>query len=179
MGPVARRAGERRSGQPGPRDQERVRAIDPAVPIARAEVLSDVVRRSLGEYRFRTIVIGFFAVAAWLLAAVGVYGMAAGAVGRRVRELAIRMSLGATHAAAVRLLVRSAVRMVSVGIVVGVLGAAFGMRALRPYLYGVTSGDVTTYAAVASFVAVVALLATWLPARRAARIEPAVVLRSE
>jgi putative ABC transport system permease protein len=159
--------------------RERVHAIDPAVPIARAEVLSDVVRRSLGEYRFRTIVIGFFAIAAWLLAAVGVYGMAAGAVGRRVRELAIRMSLGATHAAAVRLLVRSALRMVSVGVVAGVLGAAFGMRVLRPYLYGVTSSDVATYIAVATFVSVVALLATWLPARRATRIEPAVVLRSE
>jgi predicted permease len=159
--------------------RKRVRAIDAAVPIARAEVLSDVVRRSLGEYRFRTIVIGFFAIAAWLLAAVGVYGMAAGAVGRRVRELAIRMSLGATHAAAVRLLVRSAVRMVSLGVVAGVLGAAFGMRVLRPYLYGVTSSDVTTYVMVASFVAVVALLATWVPARRATRIEPAAVLRSE
>jgi putative ABC transport system permease protein len=159
--------------------RDRVRTIDPAVPIARVDLLSDVVHRSLGEYRFRTVVIGFFAVAAWLLAAVGVYGMAAGAVGRRVRELAIRMSLGATHASAVGLLVRSAVRMVAVGIGAGVVTAAFATRALRPFLYGVTPADRLTYVAVAAFVAAVAVMATWLPARRASRIEPAVVLRNE
>jgi predicted permease len=157
----------------------RVRAIDPTVPIARTAAMDDVVRESLGEYRFRTVVIGFFAIAAWALAAVGVYGMAAGAVGRRVRELAIRMSLGATHASAVRLLVRSAVRMVIVGVGGGVVAAALGARALRPFLYGVTPTDRWTYAAVAAFVVLVALVATWLPARRATRIEPAVVLRSE
>jgi ABC-type lipoprotein release transport system permease subunit len=105
--------------------------------------------------------------------------MAAGAVGRRVRELAIRMSLGSTQGAAVSLMVRSAVRTLAVGVTAGIVGAAFGTRALRPFLYGITPTDVATYAVVAAFVVTFALLATWLPARRAARIEPATVLRGE
>ena len=172
----------RTTGDPAalvPNVRDRIRAIDPTVPLARTDVMTDVVHRSLGEYRFRTVVIGFFAIAAWLLAAVGVYGTAAGVVERRVRELAIRMSLGATHGAAVGLLVRSAGRMVVMGVILGLAGAALGARGLRPFLYGVASSDVATYVLVAGFVSLIALLATWLPARRATRIEPAVVLRSE
>jgi ABC-type antimicrobial peptide transport system permease subunit len=123
--------------------------------------------------------IGGFAGLALALAAVGIYGVVAYATAQRRRELGIRLALGAEPAGLIRLIVRQAMLPVGLGLLAG-LGAALGAsRLLRSLLYGVSPLDVGTYVGVAAFVAGVALVASWLPARRAARVDPLVALRAE
>jgi predicted permease len=151
--------------------------VAPDVPVVAAEPMTTIIARSTANQRFRTALISLFGVLAAALAAVGIYGVTARAVDGRMHEIGIRLALGSSHGAVMRLLVSNAMGAAAVGLAVGTLGAYAGGRVLAPYLFGVGSTDPVTYAGVAIALAVIGLIACWLPARRATRANPATVLR--
>lgn len=159
--------------------REVVRAVDPGQPVYKIETMTDVVNASLADRQLYAGVLGAFGATALTLAAAGVYAVLAYAVARRRREMGVRMALGARGADIVRLVVREGAVLAGMGVVAGIAGAALLTRALRGVLYGVTAADPVSFALAAAALTGVALLAAWLPARRAARVDPAVALRAE
>jgi putative ABC transport system permease protein len=159
--------------------REALQGIDPTITAVRVEVMDDLVTRSFGEERFRTALIVLFGAMAVVLAAVGLFGVTARAVSRRTREMGIRVALGAETRAVVRMMVSQTMKSASAGIATGAIAAFVASRSLAPYLFGVTTRDPFTYAVILAFLALISGLASWLPARRAGRIEPAIVLRGE
>jgi putative ABC transport system permease protein len=152
---------------------------DAALPLANVQPMSTVVWRATGQSRFTTIVMAFFACVAFLLAALGLYGILAYAVEQRVREIGVRMALGADSARIFRLIIGSGIGLAAAGMLFGV-PAAFGLaRLLGGLLSGVTAADPLTYGAVVALLSTSALLASYIPARRAMRINPLTALRSE
>jgi putative ABC transport system permease protein len=137
------------------------------------------VAGAVAEPRFRTLLLGAFALVALLLAAVGIFGVVSYAVGQRTRELGIRMAIGARGADVVRLVLRGELAPVAVGLALGAVGAWAGTRVLASLLYGVSAQDPLAFAGALGVLAGAALLASWLPARRATRIDPVLALRSE
>ena len=151
----------------------------PAVAISSIDPIDDLIRRSFAEERFRTVLISLFASMACALAAVGMFGVTSRAVSGRAREIGIRVALGATGGSVVRLIARGTLTGVVMGMVVGLLGSLAAARLLAPFLFGVTVHDAFTYAFTITLLAVVSLIASWLPARRVTRVQPALVLRGE
>ncbi len=141
--------------------------------------MDTLIRRSFSEERFRTLIIAVFGVMAGMLAVVGMYGVTARAVSRRMREVGIRVALGATSATVVRMIVARTLSGVFVGVAVGTLMAAAASRILAPYLFGISVYDPLTYVGILGLLAAVSVVASWLPARRAGQIQPAIVLRGE
>jgi hypothetical protein len=156
----------------------RVRALDPNVPVEMAP-LQSVVAGTVSGRRFSAALIGSFALLAVGLAALGIYGVLAFAVAQRQREIGVRMALGAGRAAVRGMVVRDGMRAVLPGVVVGLAGALAGARLLRGMLYGVSAADPLTFALVALALTAVALLASWIPARRATRVDPMIAIRAE
>jgi putative ABC transport system permease protein len=156
-----------------------VRELDPAFVPGKAEIMDDLVRRSFGEERFRTALIALFGAIAAVLAAVGMYGVTSRAVSRRTREVGIRVALGATPRTVIAMIVNQTLAGVTIGVLIGAATAALASRVLVPYLFGVTSHDPATYGAIFMFLGLVSVLASWVPARRAGQVEPAIVLRGE
>jgi len=154
-----------------------VRALDPDQPVSSAEAMSDIVAASVQQPRDRTTLIGVFAFVALLLAAIGVYGVMAYGVNERTREIGVRVALGADTGDVVRLIIRGALGMTSLGIVLGLAGGFMASRLLGSLLFGVEATDLPTFLGAAVVILVVAALASWLPARRASRVDPAVALR--
>lgn len=153
--------------------------VDPSIPIARADRLSDLVSNTLVAERFRTVLLVFFALSATVIAAVGIYGVAASAVSRRTRELAIRMAVGATPVSVLRLMVLGMFGLAAGGAAAGLLAGRMATRALQPFLHGVSAADALSHATVVLLVLAVAVAAAWFPARRATRIELMKTLRTE
>jgi predicted permease len=153
--------------------------LDPAVPFLGADTMEELIRRSSVEERYRTTLVSLFGLMAGILAAVGMYGVATRAASRRTREMGIRIALGARSGNVVRLLVRTALTGVVGGLVMGVIGATLAGRWLAPFLYGVAPDDRLSFALSAALLAGASLVATWFPARRAAGVAPAIVLRAE
>jgi putative ABC transport system permease protein len=141
--------------------------------------MEEVVRRSVGSRRFPMLALTAFAAMALLLAAVGVLGVVSHAVTQRTHEVGIRMALGAPHRSVVWLMVRSSMRWVLVGVVGGTAGALATARLLVGMLYEVKPADPWVLASVAGLLGGVALVASFLPARRATRVDPLTALRSE
>src|SRR5262249_45466245 len=156
-----------------------IRAIDPNVPVASAGSMEDALHESVALPQFRTTAMAIFALAALALAAVGVYGVLAYSVARRTQEIGVRMSLGATSAAVLRLVLGQGSRLAGAGIVLGLAGALGVTRVLKELLFGVTASDVATFAGAALVLGTVAVAATLIPAWRAARIDPVTALRQE
>ncbi|MEJ7812066.1 MAG: ABC transporter permease [Gemmatimonadaceae bacterium] len=156
-----------------------LREVAPGAAVTAADEMTGLVARSFAEERYRTVLISLFGVMAALLAAVGMYGVTARAVSRQTREIGIRLALGATTWRVARLIVGHTLSGVAIGVVLGALGAAATAKLLAPYLFGVRSTDPATYAAALGLLGVASVAASVLPARRAARVEPAVVLRGE
>jgi predicted permease len=156
-----------------------VRALDPELALFGVEALSETVSQSVGERRFLMLVLSVFAALALLLAAVGVHGVLSYNVARRTREIGVRMALGAQAASVVALVVRQGFRLTLLGLGLGLAGALLFARALGRLLFGVTSTDPVTFLAVVAVIAGVALLASYLPARRAVRVDPLAALRAE
>jgi len=158
-----------------------VAAIDAAVPVYRAETMADRVGNSPAVFlrRYPLMLIGIFAIVALVLSMAGLYGALAFSVASRTRELGLRAALGATPGALVRLVVRHGGALVVAGIAVGLAGALAGSRALAGLLYGVPAGDPLTYLSVAAGIAAIALAASWIPARRASRLNPLIALKEE
>ncbi len=156
-----------------------VAAVDHNVPIYGLQTLHDAVSASIAQPRFYTIVSAGFAVMALLLAAVGIYGLISYGVAQRQRELGLRVALGATPGDVARVVAGTGVRLTLLGMILGVGGAILATRALRALLFGVDPLDPLTFAVVCVILAAAALLASWIPARRAAGVDPAVALRAQ
>jgi predicted permease len=154
-----------------------VRDIDAELPISNAQTMTAQVNASLINRRVPMVLSIVFGAIALFLAAVGVYGVLAYGVVEKRREIGIRMALGSTASGVFRLVLADGLRMVAVGLVVGGIGAYFAGRAMASQLYGVEPTDPRVIAAVATTLAVVALAATCVPARRATRVSPVVSLR--
>jgi len=154
-----------------------VQQAGPTVAITDVQVVESLVRRSFSEETFRTALIVLFAIIAAVLAAVGMYGVTSRAVSRRTREVGIRVALGATTRTVVGMIVNQTLVGVLVGVALGAAAALVLSRLLAPYLFGVKTYDPLTYIAILGLLAGVSLLSSWLPARRAGRVDPATVLR--
>jgi putative ABC transport system permease protein len=156
-----------------------VRRLDPDQPIGEIASLDQELSRSTASRRLNTTLLTLFAGLALVLALVGIYGITAYAVTRRTRELGLRMAIGARPGQVVGLLLRENLGLVLVGLGLGLVGAVAATRVLGAMLFGVSPLDLATFAGAAVLLAVVAMAATWLPARRAARIDPMEALRHE
>jgi putative ABC transport system permease protein len=141
--------------------------------------MESVVETSNGRARFQTLLLGLFAAAAALLAAVGIYGVMSYAVLRQTREIGVRMALGANPADVLRQVVRQGMSVAAAGAGAGLAAALLLTRLMSGLLYGVAPTDPATYAGVAVLLLAIALCASYVPARRAARIDPMKALRAE
>ena len=141
--------------------------------------MDDLVAASAAERRFALVVFEVFALAALALAAAGIYGILAGSVAERTREIGVRSALGASRGMIVGLVVRQGLALTALGVLIGLAGAAAASRVLVSLLFGVSPLDPVTYAGVIGVLGGVALLACGVPAWRAARVDPATTLRVE
>ena len=162
-----------------PAVRDRVRAIDPEILVYDVRTMDDAVATSVAGRRFNMLLLGLFGGLALTLAAVGIYGVIGYAVRRRTRELGIRMALGAARRDVLRLVVGSGMRLAGAGLVLGLAAAVLLTRLMRSLLFGVSPTDPLAFAAVTLLLAVVALVATYLPGRRATRINPTDALREQ
>ena len=153
--------------------------LDKDLPIYRVRTMEQIVNNAVAQPRLYTVLIGSFAITAMLLAAIGLYGVLAYAVGQRTKEIGIRLALGARRREVVGMVMGQAGRLAVVGIVSGLIVAAMASRVLQSQLFEIEPTDVITYAAVAVALLLVAFAASWIPARRAARIDPMAALRQQ
>jgi putative ABC transport system permease protein len=156
-----------------------VRALDPELPLAEVRTMEEVVESTLARPRAVSVLLTSFAVIALLLAGIGVYGVMAYSVSQRTQEIGVRMALGATSASVFRLVLGQALRLVGLGVVAGLVGAAASTRLLGSLLFQTEALDPLTFAATALMLLIVAAFACYLPARRSTRIAPVEALRTE
>ena len=156
-----------------------LRAIDPGLPLFQVRSMDEVVGRKLATGRLVGALLGFFGTGALVLAAIGIYGVISYTVVRRTREIGVRIALGAQQGDVVRMVVGAGGRLALVGVAIGVVGALALSRLIASMLYGVKPWDPATFVAVPIILGAVALTAAWLPARRAARTDPAVALAAD
>jgi putative ABC transport system permease protein len=159
--------------------RDAVHTVEPRMIARRARVADDYVKDALAPTRFTLALLGAFATVALVLAVVGLYGSIAYSVTQRTREIGIRVALGASSKAVTELVVNDGVRLASAGFVVGLGTAIVATRALSSLLYAVSAADPATFVASSLVVVVVALLASYVPARRATRIDPVDALRMD
>jgi putative ABC transport system permease protein len=153
--------------------------VDKDQPAYAVETLQDLISGSVAEPRFYSRLLGIISAAALLIAAVGIYGVAAFSVSQRTHEIGIRLALGAERAHILRMVLQSSVRLILVGVGLGLCGGVAVTRVLQTFLFEVKPTDTATFAAVSVLLAAVALLATYIPARRATKVDPMVALRYE
>jgi putative ABC transport system permease protein len=156
-----------------------VHAVDADIPVERMASMQEMLAGNSGERTFQARLLGAFALAALVLAAIGVYGVLAYAVTIRTREIGIRMALGAEAGAVVRMVMRRTAMVAGVGLALGAAGALFATRVLTTMLFEVKPNDGATFAAAVFILGAAALAAGWIPARRASRVDPLVALRWE
>ena len=156
-----------------------IRALDPDMPLYNVRTMTNRVDESLARRRFSMLLLTLFACVALGLAAIGVYGVIAYLVSQGTREVGIRMALGATPKEILMLVVRQGMTVAFVGVIAGLVGAFLATRFMTSLLFGVSATDPMTFLGIAVVLCLTALLASYVPARRAARIDPMVSLRSE
>lgn len=159
--------------------RDAVWSLNPEAPVSHVRSMEQVIAEATGRARFYALVLAVFAGFALLLAACGVYGVMAYSVNCRAPEIGIRMALGASRAAVVWTVMGQGVRLAGLGVAVGAIAAALATRGMGSMLYGVQPGDPRTIAAIAALLGVVAVVAAWLPARRAATMNPVAALRAQ
>jgi len=162
-----------------PAVQREVRVLDPNLPLSSVRTMDEVMARSLATRRFVLLLFSIFAGLALLLASVGIYGVLSASVAQRTRELGIRLALGATTRDVWRLVIRQGMRLVSLGLALGFVSTLALNRLIKKLLFGVGSTDPLTYVVIGVGFIGVALLACWLPGRRATKVDPLIALRSE
>ena len=156
-----------------------VREVAPQLPRYDLQTMTQRAGIATAKNRFRAVLLTAFAVAALLLAAIGIYGVLSFAVTARTREIGIRIALGAERASVQWLVIGEGLALVAVGVVIGLIGAFAGARLLRAFLFDLTPNDPVTYAAIIVVLVVTAVLASWVPALRASRVDPVIALRAE
>jgi putative ABC transport system permease protein len=154
-------------------------SVDKDQPIVRLATMESLLNNSEAQRRFTLVVLELFALVGLLLAATGMYGVLSGNVAERTREIGIRAALGASRGAILRLVLQQGMKLAVVGILLGMVGAMLASRALLSMLYGISWLNPLTYLGVAALLLCVAAFACWLPASRAARVDPAITLRAE
>jgi putative ABC transport system permease protein len=159
--------------------REAINRVDPELPVFHLQTMTEVVNRSLARTNIVTAVLALFAAVGLALAGIGVFSVVSHSVGQRVREAAVRMALGGTPREIVALMVRQGLFPVLLGILVGATSALVVTRVFTQRLYGVAPHDPLAFGSVAFLILAIATLAAWLPARRAAKVEPMTVLRAE
>jgi putative ABC transport system permease protein len=159
--------------------RQALRAVDPELPLTDLMTMQERVSADLARPRVSVALLGIFAGIALLLAAIGIYGVISYAVAQRTREIGIRMALGASTSDVRKLVVRQGMAPALAGIALGIVGALAATRVMSSLLYGVSATDPVTFAGVPVLLAMIALAAAYLPARRATRVEPVNALRSE
>jgi putative ABC transport system permease protein len=155
------------------------KALDQDQPVANVRTVGQLLDRTLSEAKFNLMLLGLFAVVALVLAAIGVYGVMSYAVTQRTREIGVRIALGAQPRSVLRLVIGQGMALVSVGVVIGVAAAWALTRLMSTMLFETPATDPATFALIALLLAGVALAACWIPARRAAKVDPMVALRCE
>ena len=156
-----------------------IRAVDPQQTITASYTLGEAVGDAVARPRLLTVLLGVFAVMGLVLGALGIYGVLAYLVGQRAREIGVRLALGAHPRAVLAMILGRGLRLAVAGVVVGLAGALLLTRVMAGVLYGVTPTDPVTFAGVALALLAVAALASWLPARRATRVDPLVAMRAD
>jgi putative ABC transport system permease protein len=156
-----------------------VRSLDNDEPVAKIRTMEDVAQGSAAEPKFRALLLGSFAFAALLLGGIGLYGVMSYAVAQRTREVGVRMALGASPSQVTELVLRDGLRLTLIGLAIGIAGSLALVHLLSSMLYEVRPTDPLTFATMTIFLGVIAVLASCLPARRAAKVDPMVALRYE
>jgi putative ABC transport system permease protein len=156
-----------------------VHDVAPQLPMYDMQTITQREGTATAQDRFRAMLLTAFALAALLLAAIGIYGVLSFAVTARTREMGIRIALGAERASVQRLVIGEGLALVAVGVVVGLAGAFAGARVLRTFLFDLTPSDPVTYAVIIVVLGVTAVLASWVPGLRASRVDPVIALRAE
>jgi putative ABC transport system permease protein len=156
-----------------------MKSLDPDVPLSQTRVLASIVDDNVSPRRLAVLLLSAFAGLALLLAAVGIYGVMSYMVTQRTQEIGIRIALGAQPRDVLSMVLRSGMALLLLGIAIGLLGAYSLSQFLQSLLFQVTSTDLLTYLSVPVLLTLVALLACYLPARRAMRVDPVIALRSE
>jgi len=172
----------RTTGDPtalAPSVRQIVRSADPQLAITALQAMTDIMSTSLAPARASMLLLALFAGVAVVMAAVGVFGVMSYTVGMRAREMGIRMALGARPSEVRRMVVSDGMRQALVGVIAGVIGAVWLTRAMTSLLFQVRPGDPLTLTAAAVLLLATAALACYLPARRATRVDPLIVLRAE
>jgi ABC-type antimicrobial peptide transport system permease subunit len=162
-----------------PRLRAEVAALDPDLPLSDVRTMSNFLGLALFPARIVGSVLGFFGVLGLILAAVGIYGVMSYSVSQRTREIGIRMAIGAAQTQVVRLVMRQGMLLVLIGTAIGLVAAFGAARLLRGLLYGSGSIDFVAFTTIPLILLGVAMLAIWIPARRAAGVDPMKALRSE
>jgi ABC-type antimicrobial peptide transport system permease subunit len=162
-----------------PAIREEIKAIDAAQPMMRVQTMTQMMAESVGARRLSLDLVSGFALIGLLLAATGIYGVVSHATEQRSREFGIRLALGAERGSVLRLVLRQGLVLAGAGVALGLAGAIAMGGVIRAQLFGIEPSDPVTLAAVSAGLAIVALVACYLPARRAVRVNPATVLRWE
>jgi putative ABC transport system permease protein len=159
--------------------QSVVHELDPTLPLFDVKPMSEVVRSSLAQLSFTMLIIGVAAAVTLLLGAIGLYGVIAYVATLRTRELGVRVALGATPGEIAGMVTRQGIALTIVGIVAGLALFALVARFIRSRLFGVAPGDPLTLITVSLVLVAIAALASWIPARRASKVDPMIALRAE
>jgi predicted permease len=156
-----------------------IHALDPTIPVYDIRTMEDRLKDSLARQRFATMMLGAFSAFALILAVVGVYGVMSHLVTQGTHDIGVRMALGAQRGRIVGMVVRQGMELTGVGVVLGLIGAAALTRVMASLLFGVSATDLVTFSTVPLALMAIALLSSYLPARRATRVDPVVALRDE
>jgi putative ABC transport system permease protein len=159
--------------------RQAVLKVDSGVPLYDVETMDQHISASLEQSHFNMFLMSVFAAAALILAAVGIYGVLSCLVAQRTREIGIRMAIGAEQADVLRLVMAHGMKLALIGVSIGIMGALLTSRLLSSLLFGIKATDFITMSAVSCLLVVVALVASFVPARRAAKVDPMVALRCE
>jgi putative ABC transport system permease protein len=156
-----------------------LREVNPTLPLYNARTLRSVIDQSVAQPRFNTVLLSLFAGMALLLAAIGIYGVISYSVTQRQQELGVRIALGAQTADVMRMVLGEGAMLAMLGVVVGLVGAFCATPLIGSWLFGIGTSDLRTFVAVAAALVGVALVASYLPARRATRVDPLIAMRGE
>ena len=156
-----------------------IAALNKTQPVFNVRTMEEIVSQSVAPRRFSMLLLSVFAIVALILASIGIYGMMSYAVAQRTREIGLRMTLGAQRGNVLRLVIGQGMKLVIVGVVLGLVAAIALTRTMKSLLFGVSATDPETFIGIALLLTIVALLACWIPARKATKVDPIVALRCE